>query len=256
VTWRRALVTGASSGIGEALARLLAAQGTSVVAVARREDRLRQLPGDVEVLVADLTDPDGLTRVEARLAVGDVDLLVNNAGFGTGAPLAEIPADRVAAEVALDVVALTRLTRAALPSMLRRGGGGILNVSSVVAFLPTPGMATYSGSKAYVNAFTESVAAEVAAQGVAVTALCPGLTRTELQGVAHEGQPRRLPGWAWQSAEDVAAAGLAGLAAGRRVVVPGAVNKVLVLAASTAPRPLVRGAIAVVQRRRAYPPHP
>jgi short-subunit dehydrogenase len=256
VTWRRALVTGASSGIGEALARLLAAQGTSVVAVARREDRLRQLPGDVEVLVADLTDPDGLTRVEARLAVGDVDLLVNNAGFGTGAPLAEIPADRVAAEVALDVVALTRLTRAALPSMLRRGGGGILNVSSVVAFLPTPGMATYSGSKAYVNAFTESVAAEVAAQGVAVTALCPGHTRTEFQGVAHEGQPRRLPGWAWQSAEDVAAAGLAGLAAGRRVVVPGAVNKVLVLAASTAPRPLVRGAIAVVQRRRAYPPHP
>jgi short-subunit dehydrogenase len=200
------------------------------------------------VLVADLTDPAGLERVEARLAVGDIDLLVNNAGFGSTGPLADIPPEQVAEEVALDVTALVRLTRAALPAMIERGSGGILNVSSLIGFFPTPRMAVYSGSKAFVTSFTEAVAQEVGGQGIRVTALCPGLTRTEFQSVAHMGPAPSFPGIAWQSADAVAKAGLRGVAAGRVVVVPGALNKVLAAGADVLPRAVVRYLVAAVQR--------
>jgi short-subunit dehydrogenase len=250
VTYAKALVTGASSGIGEAFARRLAAEGTSVVAVARREDRLRALPGDVEVLVADLGTDDGVAAVERRLAVGDIDLLVNNAGFGTTGLLTEIEPERVAQELAVDVTALARLTRAALPVLLERGSGSILNVSSVVSFFPTPKMAVYSGAKAFVTAFTEAVAEEVRGSGVTVSVLCPGLTRTEFQDVAHDDQPRNLPDFAWQSAEDVVAAALAGLAAGKVVIVPGLHNKAVVATLGVTPHGLLRRIAALGQRAR------
>jgi short-subunit dehydrogenase len=243
-------VTGASSGIGEAFARRLAADGTSVVAVARREDRLRALPGDVEVLVADLGTDAGVTLVEQRLAVGDIDLLINNAGFGTTAALVDIPPERVIEEIAVDVTALARLTRAALPVFLERGSGAILNVSSVVGFAPTPKMATYAGAKAFVTAFTESLAEEVRGSGVKVAVLCPGLTRTEFQDVANETAAANLPAFAWQSAEDVVAEALAGLAAGKVVIVPGLHNKVAVAALGVTPHGLLRRGAAFVQRRR------
>src|SRR5947209_13637318 len=220
--WERALVTGASSGIGAAFARQLASEGTAVVAVARREDRLRELPGDVEVLAADLTDEAGLASVEARIARGDIDLLINNAGFGSMGLVAELPAERVADEVALDVVAVARLTRAALPSLVERGHGGILNVSSVVGFYPSARMATYGGSKAFVNSFTEAIAQETRRTGVRVAVLCPGLTRTEFQDVAGMGGMANLPSFAWQTADEVARIALDGLAAGKVVIVPGA----------------------------------
>lgn len=246
----RALVTGASSGIGEAFARRLAGEGTAVVAVARREDRLRALPGDVEVLVADLTTDEGVGAVEARLVQGDVDLLINNAGFGTTAPLAEIEPGRMRDEVALDVVAVARLTRAALPPMVARGSGDILNVSSVVGFFPIPKMATYAGAKAFVTSFTESVAGEVRGTGVRVAVLCPGLTRTEFQDVAHETRARNLPDLAWQTADEVAAAGLAGLRSGKVVIVPGVHNKALAGLAGVTPSGVLRRIAGLGQRLR------
>lgn len=258
-TWKRALVTGASSGIGEHLARTLAARGTDVIVVARRETRLDHLKSllegrhegvSVEVLVADLTTEDGLGAVESRLAAGDVDLLVNNAGFGTTGLLAEVETDRMLREIALDVTAVARLTRAVLPGMLAAGRGGILNVSSVVGFFPTPKMATYAGSKAFVTAFTESVAEEVKGRGVLVSALCPGLTRTEFQEVAHDAQPRNLPSFAWQSPEQVAEAGLKGLEAGKVVVVPGLHNQALSAAIQFTPRSVLRKVVSAGQRLR------
>ena len=246
----KALVTGASSGIGEAFARRLADEGRSVVAVARREDRLRALSGDVEVLVADLTTDAGLAAVEHRLAVGDIELLVNNAGFGTTAPLADIPAERMIEEIALDVTAVARLTRAALPAMLTRGSGGILNVSSVVGFFPTPKMATYAGAKAFVTSFTQSVAEEVQGTGVRVAVLCPGLTRTEFQDVANETKSRNLPDLVWQSADQVAEAGLRGLRAGKVVIVPGLHNKALAGLTGVIPSGALRRLAALGQRLR------
>ena len=256
--WTRALVTGASSGIGEAMARRLAGEGVDVVVVARRETRLEHLKTllegragvSVEVLVADLTSEDGLAAVEARIERGDVDLLVNNAGFGTTGDLAEVDPERLQQEIALDVTAVARLTRAALPGMLERGHGGILNVSSVVSFFPTPKMATYAGSKAFVTAFTQSVAEEVKGRGVKVAALCPGLTRTEFQEVAHDAQPRNLPDLVWQSPEQVAKAGLGGLAAGKVVIVPGLHNQALSAAVQLTPRSLLRKAVGAGQRFR------
>lgn len=248
--WARALVTGASSGIGEAFARRLAAEGTSVVAVARREERLQALPGDVEVLVADLGAEAGVAAVERRLAEGDVDLLVNNAGFGTTGALADIPATRVGQEIAVDVAALARLTRAALPALLARGGGGILNVSSIVGFFPTPKMATYAGAKAFVTAFTESLAEEVRGTGVQVAVLCPGLTRTEFQEVASTDRTRDLPAFVWQTPEAVVATGLDGLTAGKVVIVPGLHNRLAVAALGPIPHGVLRRVVALGQRVR------
>jgi short-subunit dehydrogenase len=241
------LVTGASSGIGEAIARQLLQEGTEVIAVARREDRLRAITG-VEPLVADLTTEAGLAAVEAQLE--DVDLLVNNAGFGTTSRLVDADADRMLQEIGVDVTAVARLTRAALPFMVGRAEGGILNVSSIVGFFPTPKMATYAGAKAFVTAFTQSVAEEVRADGVKVSVLCPGLTRTEFQQISHSGQPRNLPDFTWQTPEQVAKAGLDGLAAGKVVIVPGWHNQVAATAAQMIPGGVLRKVAGLAQRAR------
>jgi short-subunit dehydrogenase len=250
VRWRCALVTGASSGIGEAFARQLAAEGTKVVAVARREDRLRALPGDVEVLVADLSTDVGIAAVEARLAVGDIDLLINNAAFGTSSALCDIEPERVEREVMLDVVALARLTRAVLPTLVEQGHGGVLNVGSIVGFYPVPYLATYSASKAFVRSFTEAIATEVRGRGVRVSVLCPGLTRTEFQQSSGGSGLRSMPGFVWQSAETVARIGLDGLAAGRTVVIAGRFNRALVAGNALLPNRAVRRIAALVQRLR------
>lgn len=246
-SWNVALVTGASSGIGEAFARRLLDVGVEVIAVARREDRLRGIEG-AEPLVADLTTEAGLAAVEERL--GGVDLLINNAGFGTTGALVDADPDRMLREIALDVTAVARLTRAALPSMVARGSGAVLNVSSVVGFLPTPRMATYAGSKAFVTSFTESVAEELKGTGVRVAVLCPGLTRTEFQEISHDGQPRNLPSFAWQAPEEVARAGLEGLAAGKVVIVPGWHNQAVAAAAQLTPRGVLRRVTGLAQRAR------
>ena len=243
----RALVTGASSGIGEAFVRRLAALGHDVVLVARREDRLRALASelsgqgvDVEVLAADLTTEEGVVSVEQRLTAPTkpVDLLVNNAGFGTSGVFAELALDRELEMIELNVVAVVRLTRAALDSMRGRGAGSIVNVASLASFQALPRNATYAATKAFVTSFTEALAEEMRGSGIRLQALCPGFTDTEFHATA-AWSSGWLPGCVWQSPEQVVEASLGALESGRVVVVPGLLNKVAVRASWLLPRKVV-----------------
>ena len=243
----RALVTGASSGIGHAFARQLASAGRDLVVVARDEERLRALasecPGvDVEVLPADLADQAQLATVEARVASDDVDLLVNNAGFGTTGRFWELPVEEEAREIAVNVTALTRLTAAALPGMVARRDGAVLNVASIAAFSPTPGTATYGGTKAFVLSFTQALREELRGTGVKALVLCPGLTKTEFQeraGYEATGVAGRL----WQTADEVADAALSALERDAGICTPGFQNKAAAAATHLVPRRL-QGRIA------------
>ncbi|MFV0309174.1 MAG: SDR family NAD(P)-dependent oxidoreductase [Desertimonas sp.] len=253
--FRSALVTGASSGIGDAMVRQLAADGVATVVVARRADRLEtlaaELPG-VEVLVADLTTEAGVDAVVERVtADGDraIDLVVNNAGFGTSGDFDRLDVDRLGREIDLNVGALTRLSHAAVATMLGRRRGWLLNVSSVAGFQPAPRLAVYAATKAYVTSLSESLRGEVAGRGVSVSVLCPGLTKTEFQTVSNTGgYQARFPDFAWTTAADVAGAGLHGVAKGRAVIVPGALYKGLVAASNVTPGWVKRALSGVVQR--------
>ena len=252
--FRTALVTGASSGIGEVMVGRLASAGVEVVVVARREDRLVALAerhDGIEVLVADLTTVDGVEATAERL--GDpsrpVDLVVNNGGFGTNGLFHELDVDRLADEVGLNVGALTRLSHAALAAMVPRGRGWLLNVSSVASFQPAPRLAVYAATKAYVTSLTESLHEEVAGSGVHVTALCPGLTKTEFQSVSNTEQyADQFPGIAWTSPDDVVRSGLDAVVANRTLAVPGLQYKLMSAATNVTPRWLRRRMSSLVQR--------
>lgn len=250
--YRRALVTGASSGIGESLARHLAGQGCDLVLVARRLDLLTGLARELqakhhitaEVLPADLSTATGLAAVAERLRESApdrrIDLLVNNAGAGSGRPrpLADRPPDTLHPVIGLNVSAVVELTASALPGLLERGHGAILNVASVAAFIPQPQGAVYGATKAFVAAFTETVHCEVRERGIQVAALCPGFTRRGPAGAV--GGSRRLPEWAWLDRDQVAAQALADLVAGKVVIVPGRGYRLALLAVRWLPRELVR----------------
>ena len=224
-----ALVTGASSGIGAAYARALAACGYDLILVARREGRLQELastlearyPIEAEVLPADLTTAEGITRVAERIrACADLRFLVNNAGFGTRGFFFQTDVERQEAMVRIHVIAPLRLVHAALPAMLEAGEGAIVNVASVAAFSPTAGHATYTGVKAFLVNFSEGLHEEVESAGLRVQALCPGYTRTEFQkasGVPSKG----IPDFLWLTPEEVVAASLRDLQIGRVVSIPG-----------------------------------
>lgn len=247
--YRSALVTGASSGIGEGFARELAARGTGLVLVARRSDLLEALAEElrerhrvhVEVLAADLTEPDQLRTIEERLAdpARPVELLVNNAGFGTSGKFAELSLDREDREIRLNVLALVRLTHVALPAMIERRHGGVLNVSSMAGELSAPYNATYCASKSYVTTFSEALHGEVKPDGVHVTALCPGFVRTEFQSRA-DANTDGFPDLAWLRIEPVVRDALAAVSAGRARCVPGAQYKAAAPLTRLLPRPLVR----------------
>ncbi len=249
-----ALVTGASSGIGEVLARKLLAAGVPTVVVARRVDRLQALADEfdgVEVLAADLLTMAGQRAVAARIADADlpIDLVVNNAGFGTNGRFHELDADRLADEIELNVAALTRLSHAAHAVMVPRGRGWLLNVSSIASFQPAPQLAVYAATKAYVTSLTESLHEEAKPHGVHVTALCPGLTRTEFQSVSNTEQyADNFPGIAWTSPDQVADEGLDGVAANHALAVPGFQYKLMTAATSITPRWLRRRVSSMVQR--------
>jgi uncharacterized protein len=244
--YRSALVTGASSGIGAEIARVLASRGCALTLVARRADRLRQLADElsaqvpVDVLPADLTDEAGLRDVARRLEEQPVELLVNNAGVGTGGAFHTLPVEAELAEITLNVLAVVRLTSAALPAMVAAGRGGVLNVSSLAGDQPLRGSATYSASKAYVTSFTESVAAELRGTGVHVTVLKPGFTYTEMGGEAGPDPDSFLGRHVWLQADDVARAAVDAVEHGRLVCVPGRPWKALNGLVQTLPRPLVR----------------
>ncbi len=249
-----ALVTGASSGIGEAMVKILGEAGIAQIVVARRVDRLEELAARydrVEVLAADLTKAKGVAAVVRRItdAQRPVDLVVNNAGFGTSGDFSTTDPDRIADEIALNVAALTRISRAALGVMVSRGHGYLLNVSSVASFQPAPKLAVYAATKAYVTSLTESLHEEVRGSGVHVTALCPGLTRTEFQGVSNtDSYSTQVPSFAWMSAADVAEQGLRDVAKGRALSIPGALYKGMALASGVTPRGLARRLAGLVQR--------
>jgi short-subunit dehydrogenase len=249
-----ALITGASSGIGEAMVNLLGEAGIPVVIVARRVDRLTELAeryADVEVLAQDLSTAEGVDAVVRRVTDPDrpIDLVVNNAGFGTSGDFHALDPDRMRDEVALNVVALTLISRAALGVMVPRGRGYLLNVSSVAGFQPAPKLAVYAATKAYVTSLSESLHEEARGTGVHVTALCPGLTRTEFQSVSNsDSYASQYPSFAWMTAGDVAESALRDVANGRALSVPGALYKTMVAASSMTPRGLARRLAGLVQR--------
>lgn len=230
-----AVVTGASSGIGEAFARALAARAWDVVLVARRQARLaalsRELEGlhgvRVEVLTADLGRAAGLGAVARRLArERRLELLVNDAGVGDFEPFVGSDAVRGETEIRVNVLAVVRLTHAALPGMVRRGRGAVINVSSTAAFAPCPRFAVYGATKAFLNSFTEALHAELRGSGVRVQALCPGLTHTEIFERAGS-DVSGLPGFLWMDAEDVVKESLDALESDTVVCVPGLGNRTL-----------------------------
>ena len=243
-----ALVTGASAGIGTAFARSLAASGWDLVLVARNRERLeelaRSLSGEhrvqVEVCAADLSGDSGVAATEEKIRnLPALDLLVNNAGFGTYGQFADLPAEQEAAEIRLNVLALARLTRAALPGMISRGRGSIINVSSIAGFQAAPFNATYGATKAFVTSFTEALSEEVRGTGVRVQALCPGLTRTEFQDRAGI-DISSVPAFASMSAEEVVDSSLAALETGQVVHIPGVTNRILSGVTSLVPRAIAR----------------
>jgi len=235
---RTALITGASSGIGAAFARSLAAQGYNLVLVARRGAQLRSLADELHrkfnvrarVFPADLSDPTQVKRLETLIAeAGDLEILINNAGFGVPGKFAEIQAERNVEMIQVHVVATVRLCRAALPGMISRGRGAIINVSSVAAFMAGPKNATYSATKAYLNVFSEGLQDELKGTGVRVQALCPGLTRTEFHDrPGYEEYKTKIPAFLWMTAEDVVRESLDGLEKDRVICILGRKNRLIV----------------------------
>ena len=226
-----AVVTGASSGLGVAYAERMAADGANVVLVARRADKMEKVAGslraqhgvDTLVLAVDLTDRAARAELVELLKERDVSHLINNAGFGTIDSFHEISEERILSELELNVVALTELSRAAVPGMLSRGRGAIINVSSIAAFQAIPEMAVYAAAKAYVLRFTSALWGELKTTGVRALAVCPGPTETEFfanAGRASAMRRRRTP-------EQVVDATFDALGRHRPFVVDGTINKVL-----------------------------
>jgi short-subunit dehydrogenase/ubiquinone/menaquinone biosynthesis C-methylase UbiE/uncharacterized protein YbaR (Trm112 family) len=232
-----ALVTGASSGIGEAYARRLAALGYKLILVARREERLKGLATRLsqefavktEVLPADLTTFEGIDLIEKRIQKGgDVDFLVNSAGYGLNRNFAETPIEATLDMINCHTLASVRLTRAALPRMIARRHGAVINVSSLSAFIPMARGATYSASKIYLNNFSEALHMELRGSGVRVQALCPGYTRTGFHDTPQYAEVREyLPAWLWSSAEGVVEASFTALEQDRVICIPGLQNRLV-----------------------------
>lgn len=251
-----ALITGPSSGIGLDLAHLFAADGHDVVLVARSEGKLRALAAELEskynisarVIVADLARPDAPREVFA--AAPPVDVLVNNAGFGTSGRFAETAGRTELEIIQVNVAALTHLTKLFLPQMLERKRGRILNVASTAAFQPGPLMAVYYASKAYVLSFSEAIAEELRGTGVTVSALCPGPTATGFQKTANMGSEALLKVMKPVSSMDVARAGYRGMMRGQRVIIPGIKNKLGVQALRVSPRAVATRVVRALQERR------
>ena len=241
---RWALVTGASSGIGAALARELAARGAKLILTARRRDRLEALAAelaakgaDTRILLADLNDPDAPQQIyEATEAAGlTVDILVNNAGLGQYGAFYASPIEQELSQVRVNCEAVVRLTRLFVPQMVKRRRGWMLVVASTASFQPIPYMTTYAATKVFDRFFAQALAAEVARFGVTVTALCPGPTDSEFFEVARAGAFRRH----MQAAPEVARIGIHALARGRHTVIPNVSDRLTAFLAQLLPVPLI-----------------
>jgi short-subunit dehydrogenase len=249
-----ALITGASAGIGREFARQLTGRAGSLVLVARRLDRLEALRDEltkrdpnlnVHCRAVDLSRPDEIANLCAGLEQEKIaiDFLINNAGLGDRGSFATADPERVRQMLAVNVLAVTNLTRALLPAMIERKRGAILNVSSSAGFLPIRKLAVYAATKAYVTSFSEGVRAEVRKQGIAVTALCPGPVATEFSSVAQRRSGKQQtpsPSFVHVAVEDVVRAGLAGIERNKPLVVPGIVMKIAMLLVRLTPMAILR----------------
>lgn len=250
----QALITGASAGIGREFARQLAGPASALVLVARREQRLGELRDElrarhprlrVEIHKTDLSwhaAADELLDWLGRLGL-TIDLLINDAGLGDIGSFATADLPRIETMLEVNMVALTRLTRALLPGMIERGYGGILNVSSSACFLPIPNFAVYAATKAYVTSFSEALRLELHGTGVHVSALCPGPVRTEFQEKARrkaQDPAQTEPALAYVAVEEVVGAALRGIERNRPVVIPGAIMKFGMLVVRLTPLPVLR----------------
>jgi short-subunit dehydrogenase len=259
-TPKLAAITGASSGIGAAFARELAARGSSLLLIARRTDRLQTLAAELasrhgikaEIITADLNAPAGLDLVAERLrGAAQLDVLVNNAGFG-------VPGTFAASALAgqedmhrLHVMATLRLTHAVLPGMVARRSGAVINVASVAGFLTSPGAVSYGASKSWINTFTEGIWMELrgARSPVRVQALCPGFTYSEFHDVAGMNRDKLAPKAWWSPAEQVVEESLAGIERDRVFVIPGFRYRLLVGITGRIPRGLRRSLLLAMARR-------
>ncbi len=254
------MITGASSGIGEEIAKLAAADKQDLVLVARSADKLEALGESLArahgiratVLAEDLSDPASIDVIADVLAARtiDVDVLVNNAGFGLWGPLVETNIDDQRRMLQVNVFALTMLTRRLLPLMVARGRGRVLNVASTAAFEPGPLMATYYASKAYVLSFSEALADELGGSGVTVTCLCPGPTETGFAARAGNQRSRLFALGLVMDAGSVARAGYEGMKAGRRLVITGLINKLVIQSLRISPRRLVTALVRKLNEKR------
>jgi uncharacterized protein len=240
-----AIVTGASGGLGLEFAKLLAADKTDLVLIARSGNKLEALATDlrgrygvnVETLVLDLGTPDAAASVFERFP--DCDILINNAGFATKGRFDEITPERMREEILLDVLTLTLLTRAYLPAMRARGSGRIMNLASTAGMLPGPFMAVYYACKAYVISFSQAIAEELRGTGVTVTCLTPGATATGFSARAGNSETRLFTLMPVADAPSVARAGYRGLLRGQEMVVPGLMNNLVAISSRLTPRRLL-----------------
>jgi len=248
------LITGASSGIGLEIARALAKRGQNLVLVARRVERLESLASElsdefgvrVEVLGCDVSDPAARAEVPDRVAQFGltVELLVNNAGFGTAGKFVDLDPEREVGMVRVNVEAVTALCSTFVPPMVNRGRGAVLNVASTIAFQPIPGQAGYAATKAYVLSFTQALHTELHGTGVTATALCPGPVKTEfMDEPGMEESASALPKPMWLDPAEVAEAGVRGVENGDGIVVPGVANIVTRLIGRHTPRWLLLSTI-------------
>lgn len=249
-TYKTALITGASSGIGAAFAATLARAGSDLILVARSEDKLRQLAGEltretgrtIQVIAADLSKPDCGAKLKKQVEALEmsVDLLINNAGFGTVGRFEAQDAGRESEEIRLNCTAVVDLAHAFLPAMLEAKHGAIINIASSAAFQPMPYMSVYAATKAFVYSFSDGLREEVRSRGVKVVAVCPGPVDTAFFVATGSHHLRsKVPKGTMVSAQVVVDESLAGLAAGSRVVVPGGIMKLSAAAGSALPRGLM-----------------
>lgn len=245
-----ALITGASSGIGAEIARELAERGHGLALVARREERLNELATELKgahgveahVFPADLGSETGRDDLAARVSGAglEVEILVNNAGFGDSGDFVTTDRERNNRMIDLNCKALTDLQGRYLPGMVERGRGAVINIASTASFQPIPGNAVYAATKAFVLSLSEATHGELGGTGVTLSAVCPGPVKTEFVAEAGmEGAEDKTPNFIWSSAEEVAAAAVEGAEKGKRVVIPGILNRAGAVSGQHVPRALV-----------------
>ncbi|HTY53611.1 MAG TPA: SDR family oxidoreductase [Candidatus Binataceae bacterium] len=243
-----ALITGASSGLGERFAYALGQEKYDLILVARRKERLQSVAEEatrkgahsVTVIQADLSERNAPQMVFQRIESDriTVDLLINNAGFGTSGRFYQLPLGRELEEIDLNVMALVALTRLFLPAMVARRGGTIMNIASTAAFQAVPHMATYAATKAFVLSFSQALSTELSGTGVQVMTLCPGPTHTEFQKIANT-QRARVPAFAYMDADTVVAQGLSAMRRGKSLYINGLLNTAMAEAVRITPRQMV-----------------